>query len=426
MTPAETSRPLTSVAERSPPLTVPPESVPPLMVAPLMVPEAVRLPVTAVLPVVLPMLTAPVPPVPMLVTAAPLALMLVVPVTVSPPLAVRSWVTVRAPLLVVVMPELPRLIAVALPVPMLRVPAAAVSNVGAKSELAAVTLPVKLAALLMVWPLMVPVAVRLPVMASPPLAVRSWVTVRAPLLVVVMPELPRLIAVALPVPMLRVPAAAVSNVGAKSELAAVTLPVKLAALLMVWPLMVPEVVRLPVTAVLPVVLPMLTAPVPPVPMLVTPAPLVLMLAVPERLRPPVPWMRPAPALRPTEVMAPALVTLKLLEVMRFVKVPVRLMPLVIVPAELEIWRPLVVVPPALFWLTSNPLVLVPVPLRLTSRASAAPDWLMMAAVAAAPEVPLTVRPTTLSAVGVTVFCAVVAGICWRQVAQTPTDDHVGS
>src|SRR5580698_668068 len=195
---------------------------------------------------------------------------------------------------------------------------------------------------------------------------------------------------------------------------------------MVAPLIVPEEVRLPMTAVLPVVLPMLTAPVPPVPMLVAPAPLVLMLAAPEMLRPPVPWMRPVLALRPAEVTAPALVTLKLLEVMRFVKVPVRLMPLVIVPAELEIWRPLVVVPPALFWLISKPLVLVPVPLRLTSRASAAPDWLMMAAVAAAPEVPLTVRPTTLSAVGVTVFCAVVAGTCWRQVEQTPTDDHVGN
>ena len=50
-------------------------------------------------------------------------------------------------------------------------------------------------------------------------------------------------------------------------------------------------------------------------------------------------------------------------------------------------------PPA-FWLTSA-VGASAVPVRLTSRASAALAWLMMAAVAAVPEVPLTVRPTTL-------------------------------
>jgi len=145
--------------------------------------------------------------------------------------------------------------------------------------------------------------------------------------------------------------------------------------------MVPLVLRLPVTAVLPVALPMLTAPVPPVPMLVVAAPLVLMLAVPVRVRPPVPCSRPVPASTPTAVSAPAPVTLKLVEVMRLPKVPVSSMPLVAAP------------------------------LPLICKASAAPDWLMIAAAAATPEVPLTVNPTTLSAVGVTVFCAVVAGIC---------------
>jgi len=138
--PPETVRPFTAVAD----------SAPPVMVAVLMVPVVVRLPVTAVLPVVLPMLTAPVPPVPMLVVAAPLVLMLVVPLTLAPPLAVRSWVTVSAPLLVVVIPLLPTEREVALVVPMLRTPADAVSNVGARNEVPAVTVPVKLAALLMV------------------------------------------------------------------------------------------------------------------------------------------------------------------------------------------------------------------------------------------------------------------------------------
>src|SRR5580704_12940903 len=73
-----------------------------------------------------------------------------------------------------------------------------------------------------------------------------------------------------------------------------------------------------------------------------------------------------------------------------------------------------------------PFVLVLAPVWLIWRESAAPDWLMMAAVAATPEVPLTVNPKTLSTVGVTVFCAVLPGTCCRQVEQTPTDDHVGN
>jgi len=85
----------------------------------------------------------------------------------------------------------------------------------------------------MVAVLIVPVAVRLPVTFAPPLAVNSWVTVSAPLLVVVMPLLPTESDVALVVPMLRAPAEAVSKAGARKEVAAVTVPVKLEKLLMV-------------------------------------------------------------------------------------------------------------------------------------------------------------------------------------------------
>src|SRR5580704_17740147 len=98
-------------------------------------------------------------------------------------------------------------------------------------------------------------------------------------------------------------------------------------------------------------------------------------------------------------------------------VPDRLMPLVKVQAVFWMCRPLVVVPEALFWLIKMPLVLVLAPVWLICTESAAPDWLMIAAVAATPDVPLTVNPTTLSAVGVMVFCAVVAGTCCRQTEQ---------
>jgi hypothetical protein len=49
---------------------------------------------------------------------------------------------------------------------------------------------------------------------------------------------------------------------------------------------------------------------------------------------------------------------------------------------------------------------------LTWTPSAAWLWLTIAAVVAVPLVPLTVRPTTLAAVGVIVLAAVLAGI-WK-------------
>jgi len=45
--------------------------------------------------------------------------------------------------------------------------------------------------------------------------------------------------------------------------------------------------------------------------------------------------------------------------------------------------------------------------------SAVCDWLKMAAGALMPLVALTVSPTTLAAVGVTVLAAVVAGTCCK-------------
>ena len=100
-------------------------------------------------------------------------------------------------------------------------------------------------------------------------------------------------------------------------------------LMVVMPERAPAAVRLrplplmarPVESMLtaPLPPPRLTAPVEvPVLMLVVLLALVLMLVAPEMVAPPVPWMRPVPLLRPTEVMAPALVTLKLVEVMRLV------------------------------------------------------------------------------------------------------------
>jgi len=136
---------------------------------------------------------------------------------------------------------------------------------------------------------------------------------------------------------------------------------------------------------------------PELPMVVAALPLVLMPVVPVRVRPPVPCRRPAPELTPTAVSAPALVTLKLVEVMRLPKVPVSSIPLVAAPVE------------------------------LICNASAAPAWLMMAAVAAVPLVPFTVNPTTLFTVGAMVSCAVVAGFCTKQVGQVPAPPvcHVG-
>ena len=101
------------------------------------------------------------------------------------------------------------------------------------------------------------------------------------------------------------------------------------------------------------------------------------------------------------------------------------MALVAVPAVLVRFNRLVVVPPAPFLVMARPLVWVPAvlvramlwpsPVLLLVMASpvAAPPWRMLTAVAAVPLVPLTVRPTTLAAVGVTVLAAVLAGTCWR-------------
>src|SRR5580704_1670909 len=108
-------------------------------------------------------------------------------------------------------------------------------------------------------------------------------------------------------------------------------------------------------------------------------------------------------------------------------VPERLMPLVKVPVVFWICKPLVRVPVALFSLMSKPLVLVTAPVRLTSRASAAPAWLTISAVAAVPLVPLTVRPTTLAAVGWTVFWPVVVGTSAKQDGHPATVVcHVGN
>lgn len=64
----------------------------------------------------------------------------------------------------------------------------------------------------------VPVRLTAPVVTVKPLlAVKVWETVRAPLLVVVTPDLPMLMAVAVVVPMDSVPALATSTAGAKKE-----------------------------------------------------------------------------------------------------------------------------------------------------------------------------------------------------------------
>jgi len=106
------------------------------------------------------------------------------------------------------------------------------------------------------------------------------------------------------------------------------------------------------------------------------------------------------------VPAPAAVTVKLVAEIKLVpKVPLNVRPLVNVPAVWVMLRPLVVVPPVPLILTSRPLVSVPLVwvLLMATLLVVAWDWLKIAAVAAVPEVALTVRPTTEAAVGVTVF-----------------------
>ena len=105
-------------------------------------------------------------------------------------------------------------------------------------------------------------------------------------------------------------------------------------------------------------------------------------AAPDTVRPRLPCSKPAPAFTPTAVTAPALVTLKLVALIRLVKVPLKLRPLVAVLLALATVMP-----------------------------AAAPGWLTARAVAGVPLVPLTVRPTTLLAVGVIVFSAVLVGTC---------------
>jgi hypothetical protein len=104
-------------------------------------------------------------------------------------------------------------------------------------------------------------------------------------------------------------------------------------------------------------------------------------------------------------------------------VPVNDNPFVAVPAVLVRLSRLVVVPPAPFLVMARPLVWIPevfvrlmfwaspVELLVTLRPRAAPAWMILAAVAAVPLVPLTVKPVTLFVVGVTVLAAVVVGTC---------------
>ncbi len=94
--------------------------------------------------------------------------------------------------------------------------------------------------------------------------------------------------------------------------------------------------------------------------------------------------------------------------------PPRLMALVTVPAVLIKLSRFVVVPAAPLRVIARPLVWVPdVLVRLSAMPSAVCDWLKMAAGALMPLVALTVSPTTLAAVGVTVLAAVVAGTCCK-------------
>jgi hypothetical protein len=114
----------------------------------------VLLPVTEVLPF---KDTAPVPVpkvvapdweiLPEVVSAPVLMDKVLAPEIVTLPLKVEAWETVRAPALVVVMPALPIVMAVAVEVPTLRVPAAAVSREGLRTEVSAYKLRQELAAL---------------------------------------------------------------------------------------------------------------------------------------------------------------------------------------------------------------------------------------------------------------------------------------
>ena len=148
------------------------------------------------------------------------------------------------------------------------------------------------------------------------------------------------------------------------------------------------------------------------------------------------------------VMAPALFMFTVGLLRMFVKVPVILMAFVAVPAVFVRSSKLVVVPPAPFLVIASPDVCVPAVLVrfmvaplpvllsvttipapvfdvLTARAVAAPACTTFMAVAAVPLVPLTVRPTTLAAVGVTVFWAVDVGTCTSELGPFGQVPHVG-
>src|SRR5580704_9002642 len=132
----------------------------------------------------------------------------------------------------------------------------------------------------------------------------------------------------------------------RPEVAAVSL-IRPEAPRVVTPEIAPALVRLKaeelmVSAVL--ALPMLRVlPEEPVLILVVPAELLFRLTVPVTVRPPVPCNRPVPLFTPTPVIRPALVTLKLVELIRSVaKVPVKVSPLVAVPLVFSRFNRLVV------------------------------------------------------------------------------------
>jgi len=245
------------------------------------------------------------------------------------PLAVRSPVTVKALLTVVVPLDAPREIAVAAP-PMFKVVAVVLKRLAVA---AVVVREPPLRARL-------PLEVMLPVRVEVPLIVRlpfAWIS---PVLSRVVPDDPY------PPPVVNEEKFAEALVA----LMAVALGSESVVLLMVA---VPEF------------LPMLTVDAAP-PMLRVVAVVLKRLAVPAVVvREP-----PLSAILPAVVTLPELSTMKLVELIRSVKlvpeksiplamVPERVIPLVSVPADCSTWIPLVVVPPLPFILTKNPLVDVP-------------------------------------------------------------------
>ena len=263
------------------------------------------------------------------------------------------------------------------------------------------TVPVKLAALLMVWPLIRPELttprVEVPVTPRVPPMVALLVTesaVPAPDSVT-RPEPLTTPTVVVPVTPSVPPMVALVAIAAE--------PVKLAALLMVWPLIRPEFttpsVVVPVTPrVPPTVALLVTANAVPAPESVT---------RPEPLTAPsveVPLTASEPSV-PTPVIAgyepPARSAL--------LTRAVESVPEVLVWTTPAALRPLMVTDPAEFTVNKLTPALV-----CKSRMSAA-----------VPLVSWTVRPTTPPAVGVTVFCALVVGTRTKQPAQPVPDAQYG-